>query len=106
MKAGRLIRSAMAGLVAALVLPATALAEAPGNEGGTVNVGPVSKGPVVSQGSAGDDPNGISATASTQPTRSATTATAPSYIYRPSPGHSVPAACPTQNNALARNPRA
>ena len=56
MKAGRLIRSAMAALVAVLVLPASALAEAPGNEGGTVNVGPVSKGPVVSQGSAGYGP--------------------------------------------------
>ncbi len=104
MKAGRLIRSAIAALVAVLVLPASALAEAPGNEGGTVNVGPVSKGPVVSQGSAGYDPNGISATASTQPTGSGTTATAPSYIYRPVPGNSVPGACPTQNNGLVSNP--
>ena len=104
MKAGRLIRSAMAALVAVLVLPASALAEAPGNEGGTVNVGPVSKGPVVSQGSAGYDPNGISATASTQPTGSGTTSTAPSYIYRPVPGNSVPGACPTQNNGLVSNP--
>jgi hypothetical protein len=58
----------------------------------------------VSQGSAGYDPNGISATASTQPTGSGTTSTAPSYIYRPVPGNSVPGACPTQNNGLVSNP--
>src|SRR5712664_806408 len=104
MRAGRLIRSAVAGLVAVLVLPASALAEAPGNEGGTVNVGPVSKGPVVSQGSAGYDPNGITSTASTQPTASGTTSTAPSYTYRPVPGNSVPGACPTQHNGVISNP--
>ena len=104
MKAGRLIRSAVAALAAVVVLPATALAEDPGNDRGTVNVGPVSKGPVVSQGSAGYDPNGITATASTQPTGSGTTPTAPSYIYRPVPGNSVPGACPVQNNGLISNP--
>jgi hypothetical protein len=104
MKAGRLIRSAVAALAAAVVLPATALAEDPGNDRGTVNVGPVSSRPVVSTGSAGYDPTGISATTSTQPTGSGTPSTAPSYTYRPVPGNSVPGACPTQNNGLISNP--
>ena len=103
MKAGRLIRSAVAALAAVVVLPATALAEDPGNDRGTVNVGPVSSGPVVSAGSAGYDPNGISATASTQPSGSGTSSTAPSYIYRPVPGNSIPGSCPTQNNGLISN---
>ena len=84
--------------------PIAAYAEAPGGDGGTVNVGPVSNGPVVSQGSAGYDPNGITAAASTQPAGTGTTSTAPSYIYRPVPGNSVPGACPTQNNGLISNP--
>ena len=103
MKAGRLIRSAVAALAAVVVLPATALAEDPGNDRGTVNVGPVSSGPVVSTGSVGYDPNGISATASTQPSGSGTSSTAPSYIYRPVPGNSIPGSCPTQNNGLISN---
>src|ERR1700687_1005561 len=84
--------------------PIAAYAEAPGGDGGTVNVGPVSNCAVVSQGSAGYDPNGITAAASTQPAGTGTTSTAPSYIYRPVPGNSVPGACPTQNNGLVSNP--
>jgi hypothetical protein len=97
------MRSVLAALAAVLLMPATALAEDPGNDGGTVNFGPVSKGPVVSQGSAGYDPNGITATASTQPTATGTTSTAPSYIYRPVPGNSVPGSCPTQSNGVISN---
>src|SRR6266566_5948593 len=104
MKAQRLMRSVLAALAAVLLMPATALAEDPGNDGGTVNVGPVNKGPVVSQGSAGYDPNGITAPASTKPTATGTTSTAPSYTYRPVPGNSVPGSCPTQNNGLISNP--
>jgi len=101
----QLTRSAFAALAAVVLLPSAALAEDPGNDGSTVNVGPVSKGPVVSQGSAGYDPNGITATASTQPTGSGTTSTAPSYTYRPVPGNSVPGSCPTtQNNGQISNP--
>ena len=103
MKAQPLMRSVLAALAAMVLMPATALAEDPGNDGGTVNVGPVSKGPVVSQGSAGYDPNGITAAASTQPTATGTTSTAPSYVYRPVPGNSVPGSCPTQNNGLISN---
>jgi len=97
--------SVIAALAVLVLVPATALAEDPGNDGSTVNVGPVSKGPVVSQGSAGYDPNGITATASTQPSGSGTTSTAPSYIYRPVPGNSVPGSCPTtQTNGVISNP--
>src|SRR5260370_40215444 len=86
-------------------MPVAASAEDPGNDGGTVNIGPVSKGPVVSQGSAGYDPNGITTTASTQPTGSGTTSTAPSYVYRPIPSNSVPASCPTiQSSGVISNP--
>jgi hypothetical protein len=95
----------VAVLAVFVLVPATAFAEDPGNDGSTVNVGPVSKGPVVSQGSAGYDPNGITATASTQPSGSGTTSTAPSYIYRPVPGNSVPGSCPTtQTNGVISNP--
>ncbi len=105
MKARLLLRSALAAVAALVLVPGAALAEDPGGDGGTVNVGPVSKGPVVSQGSAGYDPNGITATASTQPTGSGTTSTAPSYVYRPIPGNSVPASCPTtQSNGVVSNP--
>ncbi len=105
MKARRLLCSALATLAALVLMPVAASAEDPGNDGGTVNVGPVSKGPVVSQGSAGYDPNGITATASTQPTGSGTTSTAPSYVYRPIPGNSVPASCPTtQSSGVISNP--
>jgi len=104
-KARRLLCSALATLAALVLMPVAASAEDPGNDGGTVNVGPVSKGPVVSQGSAGYDPNGITATASTQPTGSGTTSTAPSYVYRPIPGNSVPASCPTtQSSGVISNP--
>ena len=105
MKARLLLRSALAAVAALVLVPGAALAEDPGGDGGTVNVGPVSKGPVVSQGSAGYDPNGITATASTQPTGSGTTSTAPSYVYRPIPGNSVPASCPTtQSSGVISNP--
>jgi hypothetical protein len=67
----------------------------------TVQVGPVSNGPVVSQGSAGYDPNGITATATTKPTGSSPTSTAPTYIYRPATGNSVPGSCWSQSNSAA-----
>jgi len=103
--ARRLLCSALAALAALVLIPVAAQAEDPGNDGGTVNVGPVSKGPVVSQGSAGYDPNGITAASSTQPTGSGTTSTAPSYVYRPIPGNSVPASCPTiQGSGVISNP--
>ena len=50
--------AAIAAIAASLLMPNAAFAEDPGN-GGTVSVGPVSTGPVVSKGSAGYDPNGI-----------------------------------------------
>ena len=104
MKPYRIVPAAMAAVAVSLLLPMAALAEDPGN-GNTVTVGPVSNGPAVSKGSAGYDPNGISATASTQPTGSGTTSTAPSYIYRPVPGNAVPGSCPTiQTNATISNP--
>src|SRR6058998_1277062 len=92
-----LLVAATAGLA---LFPMQVAAEDPGdpNDQGTVQIGPVNNGPVVSQGSAGYDPNGITAAASTRPSGSGTTSTAPSYIYRPVPGNSVPGACPTQNN--------
>ena len=105
MKSGPLLCSALAALAALVLMPVAALAEDPGNDGGTVNVGPVSKGPAVAQGSAGYDPNGITATASTQPSASGTTSTAPSYIYRPIPGNAVPGSCPTtQSDGTISNP--
>jgi hypothetical protein len=105
MKAHRLLRAAIAALAASLLMPGVAIAEDPGNDGGTVNVGPVSTGPVVSKGSAGYDPNGITATASTQPTGTGTTSTEPIYNYRPVPYNSTPGSCPTtQSNGVISNP--
>ena len=104
MKRRGLKHSAMVALAALLWAPAAARAEAPGGEGGTVNVGPVSNGPVVSKGSAGYDPNGITATASTQPAGSGTTSTGPDYIYRPVPYNSVPGANIQNNNGVLSNP--
>ncbi|MGH7762562.1 MAG: hypothetical protein ACREOY_14295 [Candidatus Dormibacteraceae bacterium] len=81
-----------------------ALAEPTDPGSGSVQVGPTSNGPVVSQGSAGYDPNGISATASSKPSGSQTTSSGPNYTYRPVPYGAVPASCWTQNNATLSNP--
>jgi hypothetical protein len=97
-------RAAIAAIAASLLMPIVAFAEDPGN-GGTVSVGPVSTGPVVSQGSAGYDPNGITATASTKPSRPGTTSTEPTYNYRPVPYNAAPGSCPTtQTNGTISNP--
>src|SRR5713226_2683474 len=97
MRRWRLARLPFAALAMVALWPIAAYAEAPGNDGGTVNVGPVSNGPVVSQGSAGYDPTGINATAATRPSGSGTTPNSlPDYTYRPVPYNSVPA--PIQNN--------
>jgi len=89
-----------------IVLPTAAIAEVDDPNNNTVQVGPVSNGPVVSQGSAGYDPNGITAAASTQPSGSGTTSTGPTYTYRPVPHNSVPAPGVQNNNGLLSNPNA
>jgi hypothetical protein len=92
----------------AMIFPLQAMAEEPGdpNDHGTVQVGPVTNGTVVSQGSAGYDPNGITASASSAPGGSATTAsTAPVYVYHPVPGNAAPGSCPTaQPDGTVSNP--
>ncbi len=104
MKTYRFLSAAMAALAALLLVPIAALAEDPGN-GNTVTVSPASTGPVVSKGSAGYDPNGISATASTKPSGSGTNTTEPTYNYRPVPYNSAPGSCPTtQSNGVISNP--
>lgn len=101
----KVVRSTVLVAVTALACPIGAMAEVNDPNNNTVSVGPVSSGPVVSQGSAGYDPNGITAAASTKPSGSGTTSTAPTYTYRPVPYNSVPAACWTQNNgATVSNP--
>jgi hypothetical protein len=52
----------------------------------------------VSQGSAGYDPSGISATTATKPSGSGTTSSVPTYVYRPVPNNAIPAPGPIQNN--------
>ena len=87
----------------------SAAAEDPGDPGdhGTVQIAPVSNGPVVSQGSAGYDPSGISATTATKPSGSGTTSSVPTYIYRPVPNNAIPAPGPIQNNnGTLSNPNA
>lgn len=94
------------------LLTATLAAMSPGSVGAeswdpdhnTVNVGPVSSGPVVSQGSAGYDPKGITAAASTTPSASGPTPTAPNYTYRPVPYNSVPCSGVQNNNGVISNP--
>ena len=104
MKTYRFVSASVAALAALLLVPIAALAEDPGN-GNTVKVGPVSTGPVVSNGSAGYDPNGINATASTKPSGSGPTATEPTYNYRLVPYNSAPGSCPTtQSNGVISNP--
>ena len=97
----------VAATIAALV-PLSASAEDSGDSHdnqGTVQVGPVTTGPVVSKGSAGYDPNGISANASTQPAGPGTTSTEPTYNYRPVPYNAGPGSCPTtQSNGVVSNP--
>ncbi|MGH7763658.1 MAG: hypothetical protein ACREOM_04490 [Candidatus Dormibacteraceae bacterium] len=95
----KLLRLLVAVALLAALLPVTAHAEVddPNNKN-TVNVGPVSNGPVVSQGSAGYDPNGITATTSSHPSESGTTPTGPTYIYHPVPNNAIPAPGPIQNN--------
>ena len=104
MKTYRVVPAVVVSIAASLLVPVAALAEDPGN-GNTVTVGPVSTGPVVSKGSAGYDPNGINATASTKPSGSGTTVTEPTYNYRPVPYNSTPGSCPaTQSNGVISNP--
>ena len=99
-----LLLVAVAGAMALLPMPVAA--EVPGdpNDHGTVQIGPLNKGPVVTQGSGGYDPNGITAAASTKPSGSGTTSTEPTYTYSPVPYNSIPGACPTQNNGVISNP--
>ena len=97
----------LAAFAVVALLPTAAYAEAPGNDGGTVNVGPVSNGPVVSQGTAGYDPSGISATTSTHPSGSGTAPSGPTYTYHPVPNNAIPAPGPIQNNnGVLSNPNA
>lgn len=91
--------------LAGAMLPNGVAAEFGGGNSNTVTVGPVSNGPVVSQGSASYDPHGITATTSTKPSgSSAAPSTGPTYIYRPIPGNSTPASCWTQTNGVISNP--
>ena len=85
---------------ATALLPIPVAAEVPGdpNDHGTVQIGPLYKGPVVTQGSGGYDPNGITAAASTKPSGSDTTSTAPSYTYSPVPYNSIPGQSIQNNN--------
>src|SRR5487761_195649 len=94
---------ALAAAALLLALPVGVNAESLGG-GGTVQVGPNSEGSTVTQGSAGYDPNGITATASSGPSGSGTTSTEPTYTYRPVPNNSIPGSCSTQNNGLISNP--
>lgn len=105
MKSARILTCGMVLTAASLiVLPTVATAEVGDPNGNSVQVGPVSNGPTVSQGSAGYDPNGITATASTQPTGSGTTSTGPNYTYRPVPYNSVPCSGVQNNNGVISNP--
>src|SRR5487761_1424413 len=94
---------ALAAAALLLALPVGVSAESLGG-GDTVQVGPNSEGSTVTQGSAGYDPNGITATASANPSGSGTTSTGPTYTYRPVPNNSIPGSCSTQNNGLISNP--
>src|ERR1700687_1018333 len=88
------------------LLPMQVAAEDPGdpNDQGTVQVGPLNKGPVVSQGSAGYDPNGITAAAATKPSGSGTTSTEPTYTYSPVPYNSIPGQVTQNNNDVISTP--
>ena len=102
LRIGLLVAAAISAIV-----PVSASAEDSGDSHdnqGTVQVGPVSTGPVVSKGSAGYDPNGISATASTQPSGPGAASTEPTYSYQPVPYNSVPGSCTTQSNGVISNP--
>ncbi len=88
----------------ALVFPVGAMAEVNDPNNNTVSVGPVTNGPVVSQGSAGYDPKGITAAASTKPSGSGAASTPPNYTYRPVPYNSVPCSAVQNNNGVISNP--
>jgi hypothetical protein len=100
-------RTLLLGAVAAAIalLPTPVAAEVPGdpNDHGTVQIGPLNKGPVVTQGSGGYDPNGITAAASTKPSGSDTTSTAPTYTYSPVPYNSIPGQLIQNNNGTLSN---
>jgi hypothetical protein len=87
------------------LLPTPVAAEVPGdpNDHGTVQIGPLNKGPVVTQGSGGYDPNGITAAASTKPSGSDTTSATPAYTYSPVPYNSIPGQLIQNNNGTLSN---
>ena len=96
----------VAAAAAMALLPTRVAAEDPGdpNDHGTVQIGPLNTGPVVSQGSGGYDPNGITAAASTKPSGSGTTSTEPTYTYSPVPYNSIPGQVIQNNNGVISNP--
>jgi hypothetical protein len=96
----------VAAAAAMALLPTRVAAEDPGdpNDHGTVQIGPLNNGPVVSQGSGGYDPNGITAAASTKPSGSGTTSTEPTYTYSPVPYNSIPGQVIQNNNGVISNP--
>src|SRR5438105_5431757 len=83
----------------------SAHAESWDNGRGTVTVGPVGSGGVVSQGAAGYDPNGYQATTTSradQPTSPAAASGGGDYTYRPLPNNQLPVPLPiVVNNAGA-----
>ncbi len=98
----------LAGCLALAALgPRVALAEAPGDDRNTVQVGPVTNGPMVSQGLGSYDSQGIEAgahsqtTALTAPTaeQPAAAYNGPVYTYRPVPYNAIPDARPIQANS-------
>jgi len=90
--------------LALATLPRAALAEWSNSNGTTDTVGPIDSGPVVSHGSAGYDPSGISATSvstTTQPSGLAPSENpGPGYTYRPIPYDAV---CPSTSYYLTNN---
>jgi len=98
------VRLLLTVLAVVALLPSAAYAEAPDNEGGTVNVGPVSNGPVVSQGSASYDSSGTQASVASQPKAPAPQSggvalTGPTYTYRPVPYNAIPDSGPLSANS-------
>jgi len=98
-----------AGFVAALVSTQSAQAEPVNPDFGSVNVGPVTSGPVLAQGAAGFDANGISAAAAASSPPGVAPGNAgagPSFTYVPIPDNIVvtTGGPPQTTNGIIANP--
>ncbi len=106
----RTLLAVLLGLASLLLQPMSVLAELPDPDRNTTNIGPVTAGPTISQGTASYDSGGIGANTSsttTNPGASIPGAPGSGYIYRPIPNNATVITGPprlTSSGVIAINP--